>query len=228
MESGELLTLDSVSLDAPAFAAYLADAMLDQVQSDPELRELIYVEDEDLDSALSALVREGSWFFDYDSIVIFSDDYELSSHAAGPISFRIPYDGAAAFLRPRFIPEAPAENAAFYVLPADQMVEGNTEIVDMVKISESGTSLYLLVNGSARDVRLTSVEYSGSFYETAQLWSCSVMHNCAVQIQTEIPDGMPNLKISFRSQDGVKSLYLTESGEDGSLILTDDNIQPVG
>jgi len=111
---------------------------------------------------------------------------------------------------------------------AENMTEGNTEIVDMVKLGEDGTTLYLLVNGTARDVRLTQVAYSGVFYETAQLWSRSIMHDCAVQISTVIPEGMPNLKISYRAADGLKHLYLTESGEDGSLILADDSIEAVG
>ena len=77
-------------------------------------------------------------------------------------------------------------------------------------------------------MRLTSVEYAGAFYETAQLWSCSLMRDCALQLETVIPDGMPNLKISYRAMDGLKNLYLTQSGEDGSLILMDDSIEAIG
>lgn len=228
VSTGELLTLDDISTDTAAFANVLANEMINQVKNSPELQERIYIENTDLGSALSVLVREGSWYFDYDGIVIFSDDYEISSHATGPISFRVPYDVAAAYLIPRYIPEATVETVAFYVVPAENMNEGITEIVDMIKIGDGGTTLYLLANGTARDVRLTSVDYSGSFYETAQLWSCSIMHDCAVQISTTIPEGMPNLKISYRANDGLKSFYLSESGEDGSLILVDDSIEAVG
>ena len=226
--TGELLTLEKVSTDKAAFARSLADAMIDMAQADPNTMARIDLLNTDLASALSALVRDGSWYFDYSGIVVFSDDYEISSHASGPISFSIPYDRAASWLIPRYIPEAPAAEAVFYVVPADKMSEGNTEIVDMVKLGEEGTTLYLLVNGTARDVRLTEVAYSGAFYDTAQLWSRSIMHDCAVQISTVIPEGMPNLKISYRAQDGLKSFYLTESGEDGSLILADDSIEAVG
>jgi hypothetical protein len=97
-----------------------------------------------------------------------------------------------------------------------------------VKIDEGGTELFLEAEGTARDVRLISVEYSGIFYETALRWSCSVMEDCAVQLSTMIPDGMPNLKISYHDQEGLKNLYLTESGRDGSLILMDDSIEAIG
>jgi len=95
-------------------------------------------------------------------------------------------------------------------------------------VGDGEQTLYLIANGKAHDVRLTSVEYSGAFYETAQLWSCSVMEKCAVQVSTWIPDGMPNLKLSYRTADGLQNLYLTQSGEDGSLILMDDSIEAIG
>jgi hypothetical protein len=181
-----------------------------------------------LASALSALVREGSWYFDYDAIVIFSDDYEISSHASGPVAFRIPYDAVAEHLKPRYLSVAPEGDVQFYITPTDAVGEADIEIIDMVRVGDGEQTLYLIANGKAHDVRLTSVEYSGAFYETAQLWSCSVMEKCAVQVSTWIPDGMPNLKLSYRTADGLQNLYLTQSGEDGSLILMDDSIEAIG
>ena len=55
------------------------------------------------------------------------------------------------------------------------------------------------------------------------------MENCAVQVSTWIPDGMPNLKLSYRNSEGLQNFYLTQSGEDGSLILMPgDSIEAVG
>ena len=227
-ETGELLKLENVAADPTAFAVFLADSMIEQAENSEELRQRIDLVTDGLDAALSALVRDGNWYFDYSGVVLFSDDYEISSHASGPVSFLVPYDRAAAYLAPRYIPEAPTQSGSVSVMPGDQMVEGNTEIVDMVKLGEGGSTMYLIANGEVRDVRLTNVEYAGAFYETAQLWSCSLMRDCALQLETVIPEGMPNLKLSFRTNDGLTNLYLTESGEDGSLILADDSIQAVG
>ena len=72
-------------------------------------------------------------------------------------------------------------------------------------------------------------DYNGSFNESAVHWSCSGMENAAVQLVTEIPDGMPNLKIAWRGAAGEQSVFLTQSGEDGSLILMPgDSIEAVG
>ena len=228
VSTGELLTLDAISSEPSALAGALADNMIAQVKESEELQQRIDLLNTDLASALSALVREGSWYFDYDAVVLFSDDYEISSHASGPIAFRVPYDAVAQFLSPRYISIAPTGTAEFFVTPTDAVGEADIEIIDMVRIGDGDTTLYLIAKGPAHDVRLTSVEYSGTFYETAQRWSCSFMENCAVQVSTMIPDGMPNLKLSYRNADGLQNLYLTQSGEDGSFILLNGTIEAIG
>jgi hypothetical protein len=54
------------------------------------------------------------------------------------------------------------------------------------------------------------------------------MDNCAVQLVTRIPEGMPDLKISYADQNGEHSFYVSQSGVDGSIILVDDSIEAVG
>ena len=55
------------------------------------------------------------------------------------------------------------------------------------------------------------------------------MEDSALQLVTVIPDGMPNLKISWRDAEGEKACYLTQSGEDGSLILMPvEDVEAVG
>ena len=80
------------------------------------------------------------------------------------------------------------------------------------------------------DVRLASVDYSDRFYETAQLWACSYMSDCVLQLDTMIPDGMPDLMVSFRDASGAQTrLLLTQSGENGAYILMNDSdIEAVG
>jgi hypothetical protein len=109
------------------------------------------------------------------------------------------------------------------------MTDGSTQIVDMLKVSGEGQTVYLEAEGEVRDVKITSVAYSGYFYDLAQLWSCSSLKDSALQLVTDIPDGMPNLKITWRDADGQQARYLTQSGEDGSLILMPvDSVEAVG
>ncbi len=229
-ETGALLGIDSLSADREGFTAALTRAMGDMVRQDSELSARIdLVPEAGLDAALAALVRDGSWYFDYSGMVLFSDDYEISSHASGPVSFRIPYSELSDWLEPRLIPAAETEGGSLSVRRAEELPAGSVGILDKVEADRDGAAVYLVADGTLRDVTLTRVEYTGSFFETAQLWSCSEMKDCALQLAVMIPDGMPNLKISYRGRDGVSSLYLTESGENGSLILLDgDSIEAVG
>ena len=56
------------------------------------------------------------------------------------------------------------------------------------------------------------------------------MKDCVLQIATDIPDGMPNLMISYLDDSGAEhDLLITQSGQDGSIILMDkDSVRAQG
>ena len=98
----------------------------------------------------------------------------------------------------------------------------------MLKVSEDGQTVYFVADGRANDVRISRVDYLDGFYDTERLWYCSVMEDCALQIVTDIPEGMPELKLSYRDAAGEHELYLSQSGVDGSFIFVDGSIEAVG
>lgn len=232
-QSGELITLEELSDDSEAFKAFLKAYMIESVDKDPELQQRMmgFVDVEGMpgvEEALSALVREGSWYFDDKGMLIVSDLYELGSYAAGTMEFYIPYNALKSYLKAEYIPVPVEQNASFAVVPVETMSESSKEIIDMLRLSDDGQAVYLVSEGEAYDVRLARVDYSDRFYETEQLWQCSSMDNCALQLITLIPEGMPELKISYKDAAGEHTLYLSQSGVDGSLILVDDGIEAVG
>ena len=131
----------------------------------------------------------------------------------------------------RFLADPVEEEGTMRAVPAEDVEDGSLEIVDMVKVFEDGTMIYLVAEGSVKDLRIASVDYfdyNGTFNENAVRWSCSRLKDAAVQLLTVIPDGMPNLKISWRDAGGEQIRYLSQSGEDGSLLLVDESIEAVG
>ena len=55
------------------------------------------------------------------------------------------------------------------------------------------------------------------------------MKDSAIQLETMIPDGIPNLMVSYTDADGVNhSKLVSQSGMDGSFLLIDDNIEVLG
>ena len=228
--NGELLTLDKLSPDSEGLKSFLTDYMVTLASEDEYIRTAMegFVEPEAVEDSLAALVREGSWYFDSEGMTVFSDLYEIGSYASGIVEFKIPYAELAGKVDAKYIPAASTADGCFRVVRADDMIDGSMEIIDMVKASDEGEHIYFAVDGSVEDVRISRVDYTGIFYETAQLWYCSEMSDCAVQLVTVIPEGMPDIMISYRTAEGTRKLYLTESGEDGSLILAGDSIEAVG
>ena len=229
--TGEQLTLSNISSDRAGLREFLNGKLVEIAETDEDIQERTegFIDPDALETTLGVLLRDGSWYFDYDGMVIFSDLYEISSYAAGSVSFRIPYAELKGRIDSRFFPETGSASGSFRALSAEEMTDGSTQIVDMLKISGEGQTVYLEATGEVQDVKITSVAYSAFFHDIAQLWSCSSMKDSALQLVTDIPDGMPNLKISWRDAEGPQACYLTQSGEDGSLILMPvDSVEAVG
>ena len=234
MATGEKLSLASLSADEAALRDFLTQEMVQQAREDAYIHDQMegFVEEDALEETLAALLRSGSWYLDYEGMEIFSDLYEISSYAAGMVSFRIPNEKLLGHVDDRFLAAPAPAGGEMRAVPAEEMEDGSMEIVDMVKVYDEGTTVYLVADGPVQDLRVSSVDYfdyNGSFNESAVHWSCSGMENAAVQLVTVIPDGMPNLKIAWRGAAGEQSVFLTQSGEDGSLILMpEDSIEAVG
>lgn len=235
-ESGEYVTLDMLSGSADELKAFLADYMMGLYTADKDgyYSARVFadmVTDGDVNAAIAALVRDGSWYFNEDGMVIYSTIYELGPYAAGIVDFVIPYSDLAGHIDDKWLPaERTAESGTLTLKAQSDIADGSIEIIDKVTVDAEGEALCLEADGTVYDVRLASVDYSDRFYETAQLWACSYMSDCVLQLDTMIPDGMPDLMVSFRDASGAQTrLLLTQSGENGAYILMNDSdIEAVG
>jgi hypothetical protein len=235
MTTGQVLTLDRLSSDYDALADFLVQTMLEQA----ELDEDGYYSEKLVDDFLPAggreeafrnLLREGSWYFDREGLMFFSNLYELGPYAAGITEFRIPYAQLEGKIEPRFL--FPGERTGKGRLTVDELSNqegGELPIVDKLVVSEDGQQLCLMAEGEVYDVRICSVYYVDKFYEDAQLWCASSLKDCALQLQAVVPEGLPDLLITYYTADGERhGKLLSQSGADGSFLLVDDNIEAVG
>ena len=106
--------------------------------------------------------------------------------------------------------------------------------IDRLALSE-GDELYLKISGTAYDVTVSNFYYvdeadpADRFYETERHWYASFMTDCALQIRTAIPGGMPDLMIAYTDADYVEHrLFLSENSDNGHVTLVDDSIEAVG
>lgn len=210
---GSLVNLDMLAADSKNFIQSILALAKDQAADITE-------------EMLTELLKDGAWYFSEKGLVIIAEDESL------PDLIEIPYEELDETIDKKWMPKVYKGEGKLDVILQSDFADGSMEVIDKVIADEYGEELCLVASGLVRNVRISKVgytDYTGKFYETEQLWNCSDMKNCAVQIQTDIPDGMPNLLISYLTADGQKiSRLLSQSGEDGSLILVEDNIAAVG
>ena len=190
-ETGERLTLDKLAPDLDAFKTWLTAAMVEKVNSDDELKQSLTVDD--VETALAALIREGSWYLDGDGLTVFSSVYEIAPYAAGVINFKFSYDEIAPYIDSKWLPAARAGSGELEALALDALPEG-TEIIDKVTVDSGETQLCIKVSGAVYDVSVCSVEYAdfdSRFYTTGEHWYCSFMKDSAIQLETMIPRRHP-------------------------------------
>lgn len=233
-ESGERLRLEDLTSDYEGLKSFLVDWMLDKAVNDPDIADCIYpdTDEQTLREQLTALLRDGSWYLDDKSLTVFPTLYEIGPYAAGIIEFKVPYEQLRGRIDDVWFPVPAETDGSISVMPLEELGNGTTEILDRIVANESGTELALVVRGTVSDVRLSGVYYedfTDSFYELSQIWLCTKLSDCAVQLVSVVPEGLPNLMISYRGENGeVQNKLLTQSGLDGRFLLIDDNIAPVG
>lgn len=234
-ESGEVLTLDNLSADTDSFLDFLKEYIFNIYTEDENgyYFSLVYEDmtDEVAEEAVKALVRDGSWYFNGEGIVFFSSLYELGSYTSGIIKFTVPYSALEGQMYDKYLlPQHDTDAGTFELKAQSDVADGSIEIIDKVTVNADGEALCLEAVGTVYDVRLSTVDYTDQFYETAQLWAVSYMSDCVLQLETLIPDGMPNLMVSYLDAQGSETcLLLSQSGEDGGYTLIDKNsIEAVG
>ena len=104
-------------------------------------------------------------------------------------------------------------------------------ILDRIDADPEGQQCFLTVDGTVYDFKLINVQYSNYeevFYSKNVYWMTNFLSDSIIQLSLDIPDGMPDMMISYVS-DGVEySRFITQSGKDGALLLVDDDINAVG
>ena len=231
--TGNKLALPDVSADYDSLADFLIEYMNNAVNNSEKYKEQLKdIAPEEQSKAIQALLRDGSWYFDNNGLVIFSDNQELGSYADGNISFTIPYAELEGKIDDKFIPSARTGNGEFHLKAMKDVQDGSVKLIDKLNIlpkGGAGEELCLSASGNVYDVELVSVSYTDKFYELDTLWYANEMGDSALQLLTSIPDGIPNLMLKYRIADGTEvHKLISQSGKDGSYLLIDDDIEAVG
>lgn len=228
-QTGELLTLDSLSADPAALKEVLLTKMQVLIDEDKDGYYSNHIDQSlDMTTALPELLREGSWELTADGLEIFSSLYELGPYAAGITEFTIPYSELTNVLDAKWVPAGKTGEGNLSISPIDAVDDGSVEIVAKVTADEAGQEYCLKAEGTVYDVAISRGMFADQFYKNTDIWYASALSDSAVQIQLTLPEGLPDTMISYRDASGeAHELFIT--GSDAGVQLTDpSSVQSVG
>ena len=105
------------------------------------------------------------------------------------------------------------------ILTLKELKSGNSdnEIVDLVTIDEEGDEYLLSCDGIVYDLYL------------GDDWYCNIMNNCSVEFKAKLPEGFPELLISYLADDKVNNVMFIKDPDTGKAGLIDySEIEIVG
>ena len=234
-QTGQKLTLDALSSNPDELRNTITEQLIAQAR-ESELYAQISGNDRDPDSALAAIVREDAWLFTAEGLAFYPGFGELVPDEEGfsyPI-LTVPYNALSNVLDERYLPVNREGSAQLEAVSLKDVEDGTVHSIDRLVVSD-GEELYLKINGTAYDVAVSSFytvdqgEGEDRFYESNRHWYASFMSDCALQLCTTVPNGMPDLMITYTDADYAAHRYfLSRNGVKGELVLVDDSIQAVG
>lgn len=162
-----------------------------------------------------------SWYLTDEGIVCYFSAYELASYAVGPLEVLVTYEELPELIRPGYLPveAAPADGEVIGYLAKDGAP--NYAAVQ----NWEGAQIDLATDGYVTDLRVETVApiNEGETYEaTDTLFAANWLEGGKViRVFADIPDTLYNLRVSYTGASGKVVRYITQSGEDGSVLLVE-------
>lgn len=170
------------------------------------------------------LAKEYGWYLSKEGLGFVFAPYEVAPYSTGFVHGVIPYEKLTGILEDIWFPaERVTPDGALEVLPFSQENAENFDQFAELYLDRDGQAVLLHATGLIYDV---TIEYGnwntdGSVFtpeQTVFVTDALVASN-AVIVQSDIPDAMPHLRITYTTADGSVTVYLSASGEDGTPLL---------
>ncbi len=225
MITGEVLTLGSIlyHIDAKATLMDLVVSQADSVATD-----LQFYSDY-ADCIRDRFAREESydedWYFTQNGLCFYFSPYEIAPYSVGIVRLEVPYSELSGILADEFFPpeKDQMEGTLCAQLFADAELSQYTQIAEVI-LNPEGELFLLSAEGALRDVQVEVAESwdeEGLVYNpfTTVLLLSTLTPGDAILIQDYIPDTLPSIRITYRSGQEWQTVYLSQSGKDGSALL---------
>ena len=220
MLTGEVLTLGSILYHQDAKETLIqlviekANAIVEEAQLYPDYKDFItqrFAREESFDE---------DWYFTNTGLCFYFSPYEIAPYFAGIVTIEVPYSELSGVIFP--LEEDLMEGTLSCKFLAEADESEFTQISDLM-VSTHGDPFFIFAEGAVRNVTIESgvwTESGTEFIPDAVVFATyTLTPGDAVLVTAEIPDTMPNLRVSYRSGEVIHQVYITQSGKDGTIIL---------
>lgn len=160
------------------------------------------------------------FYFTHTGLCFYFAPYEIAPYASGLITAEIPYEKLTGIIDDAFFP--PETNLSCGTLKA-QIGTPSFEHISELIIDHDCTEIYLSADTAIYDVKIEVGTWSedGLYFTPQQTLfaTTGIGPNDAILLQTKIPDVLPNLLVSYHTPQGDVSYYISQSGENGEILL---------
>ena len=226
MLTGELLTLGSIlkHIDSKAQLVDLVIQKADLIAAEKQL----YGDYADCIADRFSVEEsfDQDWYFTSTGLCFFFQTYEIAPYSSGIITVEVPYSELTGIIADDFFPpEADVFVGAVQCQLANSVdISGYTQMAELV-LDPSGEQVLLYADGAVRDVRIESGYWNSDATEFTPICTVFAANSLTPQdgivVHTYIPDVLPNLRVSYLNGSETVSLYLFQSGKDGSVFLSE-------
>lgn len=224
LTTGKVLTLADV-LVSGVTADVICPLVIDALSALPEEYYLFSDYSVTVEDRFSGdFLADESWHLSDAGLCFTFAPYEVAPYSTGFVHAVIPYEQLTGILNDAwFPPEQVTPNGKLEVLPFSQEDAAQFEQFAELYLDREGGSYLLHSTGLIYDLVVESGFWNmdGTAFTPEQtvFAASSLVPSDAVMVQTDIPDTLPHLRITYTAAEGTVTVYLSASGEDGSPLL---------
>lgn len=225
MVTGDVLTLGSI-MGSEAALQSLSQLLIDAVTEIKTDKQIMGGYEQIIGDKFNADVSNNEdWFFDNTGLNFYFSPYEIAPYSSGIITVNIPYEQLTQIIDPAYFPPEKdmVSGCVFANLYADYKGRELTQMAEII-LDEDGERIILYTDKSVYNVQITTGQWDSDgvhFIPSNTVFATSALTpGDGVLVQASIPDVMPNLQLQYTSNGEVVTVYIHQSGMDGSIYLT--------
>lgn len=164
-----------------------------------------------------------NWYFSETGLCIYFSPYDIAPYSAGTILVELPYEKLNGILKDDYFPDERAVSGSIAAcLFQDADHSQITQYAELI-LDSDGTQFLLLPEGTVYDIRIELGNWDTNgdrFTPEATVFAAgSLSTGDAVMVQAFLPDTLPNLRLTYHTEDEEVSVFVSQSGKDESILL---------